>query len=285
MFGNKKNSKDQRRLMKDLRKTYEILMATLAIVVVIILYLEFTRPLTEEQANLLTKIDFSILAIFAVDYFYRLAKAEKKWSFIKTNIFDLVAIMPFDKVFRIARLARIVRLARFSRMLRFTKFIRVIALGHRIGNSFSGVLKTNGLVYVILATFLIILGGAFGIMAFEPGMDNFGDAIWWSLVTTTTVGYGDISPETTGGRVIAGILMVVGIGFLGMVTGSVATYFVNRLSCEKNEKKKSFTENQLIFIKNQIDNLGDMDLEDVKSLNKTIITIWKEVKNKEGIDK
>lgn len=271
--------------MKDLNKTYEILMAALAIVVVIILYIEFTRPLTEEQANLLAGIDFSILAIFAVDYFYRLHKAEKKWSFFKSNIFDLVAIMPFDKAFRIARLARIVRLARFSRALRFTKFIRVIALGHRIGNTFSGVLKTNGLVYVILATFLIIIGGAFGIMVFEPGMQDFGDALWWSLVTTTTVGYGDISPETVGGRIIAGILMIVGIGFLGMVTGSVATYFVNRLSGQKNEKKNTFTENQLVFIKNQIDTLGDMDLEDVKSLNKAILNIWEEIKNKGDIYK
>lgn len=107
-------------------------------------------------------------------------------------------------------------------------------------------------------------------------METFGDAIWWSLVTTTTVGYGDISPESVGGRVLAGILMVIGIGFLGMVTGSVATYFVDRLSRGQEQEKKSVADEQIEFIKSKLDNLEDLQYEDVEHLREIIMTNWRQ---------
>jgi voltage-gated potassium channel len=249
---------------------YELFMAFLALIVVAILFIEFTRPLTEEQKSILFRIDLTILLIFAVDYFYRLVRAKDKWVFIKSNIFDLIAIMPFDKAFRIARLARLIRLAR---MARFTKLVRIFALARRFGNTFAGVLRTNGLIYTISITFGIIFIGAFGILAFEPGMQNFGDALWWSLVTTTTVGYGDISPESTGGRVLAGILMLVGIGFLGMVTGSIATFFVTRLSKGDGSEKLSVIDEQLEYVKKKLDEIEKLSDEDCELLWTTIKTI------------
>ena len=64
----------------------------------------------------------------------------------------------------------------------------------------------------------------------------FSDALWWSFVTCTTVGYGDLSPETTIGRVTAVILMMFGIGFLGMLTGSITTFFTNRIKTKSETK-------------------------------------------------
>jgi voltage-gated potassium channel len=272
-------------MFKDKKKmlvNYEIFMAVLALVIVAILFIEFTRPLTESQEILLANIDLSILIIFAVDYFYRLAKAKEKWHFIKSNIFDLIAIMPFDKAFRIARLARLTRLARLARttrvarLLRLTKIIRLFAFARRFGCTFSGVLKTNGLAYVVMVTFGIVFMGAFGIMAFEDNMQAFGDALWWSLVTTTTVGYGDISPESAGGRILAGLLMIVGIGFLGMVTGSVATYFVDRLSKKECAVYNSVMKEHVEYIKNKLDELDSLSREDIVVLSRLISNVLEE---------
>lgn len=272
---------------KKLLVIYELFMAALALVVVAILFIEFTRPLTEAQENLLSNIDLTILVIFAIDYFYRLVKANNKWQFVKSNVFDLIAIMPFDKAFRIARLARLTRLIRLSRstrivrILRLTKLVRLFAFARRFSNTFSGVLKTNGLIYVVIVTFFVVVMGACGIMVFENSINTFGDAIWWSLVTTTTVGYGDISPESTGGRVIAGILMIFGIGFLGMVISSMATFFVDRLSSSRIEVKKTFTEEQLNFIKKQLDDIENMNQEDIEALTISIKNIWNHNKKSE----
>lgn len=258
---------------------YEIFMGLLALVIAVILLIEFTRPLTEEQKILLARIDFAILAIFAADYFYRLARAKNKWAFFKGNIFDLIAIMPFDKAFRIARLARLARLARMTRFARFTKVIRFFVFTRRFGNTFKEVMKTNGLIYMLLITIAIVVFGAFGIMFFEPDVGSYSDALWWSLVTTTTVGYGDISPESTGGRILAGFLMVLRIGFVAMVTGSITTYFVDKLSFKRNEERKTFRDKQLTFIKERLDNIENMSQEDIESLTMIIKKTWLQTKD------
>ena len=72
---------------------------------------------------------------------------------------------------------------------------------------------------------------------------RFIDALWWSFVTASTVGYGDISPQTGLGRLIASILMLVGIGTIGMLTGTIATYFTN---VEKDLTSTNETENFIL---------------------------------------
>ncbi|MFP4308458.1 MAG: potassium channel family protein, partial [Desulfococcaceae bacterium] len=76
---------------------------------------------------------------------------------------------------------------------------------------------------------VVTLLGSLGFVVFEKDM-KFGDALWWSIVTLTTVGYGDISPATLGGRLVGITIMVAGIGFLGTLTATIASIFVeNRL--------------------------------------------------------
>lgn len=256
---------------------YEITMASLAILIVFILYLELTTPLTKSQKDLLSYIDFSILFIFAVDYLYRFIRAEKKWAFFKDNIFDLIAIIPFDKAFRIARLARLgrlIRLSKLSKVFKLSKLLRIAIFIKKFFSTLGDILKTNGLIYVMLATVIIIFLGALGIMIVEPDIGTFGDSLWWSVVTTTTVGYGDISPKSFGGRIIACLLMLVGIGFLGMITGSIATYFVSRLSESERKKVKSIGDEQIDYIKRRLDNIGDLKEDDIRSLNELIVQLW-----------
>ena len=84
---------------------------------------------------------------------------------------------------------------------------------------------------VIGAIFLVFLLSSLGVLLFEnptnKGFHNLWDAMWWTLVTAATVGYGDKVPLTTGGRVVAVLVMLFGIGLLGMVTGRIASWLVN----------------------------------------------------------
>lgn len=104
---------------------------------------------------------------------------------------------------------------------------------------------------LIFVTFLIIIFGAVGIFYFEQtnndSVKGIFDAIWWSLVTITTVGYGDIFPVTLGGRLIAVMVMLMGIGFLGMFTATIASIFVEqKLKAEKGLKTVKVTEHLII---------------------------------------
>lgn len=191
------------------RWLYEGTMIGLALFVVYLL----TLP-NEGWVN---TANLAVWAVFVVDYAVRLGLSTDRRGFVRRNIPDLIAILPLD-FFRVARLARLARLVRL---------VRAGTVLWRASRDLRGIVGTNGLGYVLVVTVLVVLVGGFVVRLVEPAMGSVGDALWWSLVTATTVGYGDLSPATAVGRVVAGVLMVVGIGTIGMVTGSIATYFIH----------------------------------------------------------
>lgn len=191
------------------RRLYEFLMIAMALTVVALLL--FEPPEWGESLNV------GIWAVFALDYGTRLALSGDRRRFVRRNLVDLVAVLPLDAF----RSARILRLARLLRLL------RAGAVVWRVSATLRGVLRTNGLGWVLVTAVAVVIAGGVAMAAVEPEIGGLGDALWWSLVTATTVGYGDLSPATTAGRAIAGLLMLAGIGTIGMVTGSIATYFID----------------------------------------------------------
>lgn len=268
-------------LKNKLKIIYEVIMILLAIAVVSILMIETFLDIGEKTAEIFYSIDLYILIIFAIDYFTRLLfLTNNKKEFVKNNILDLIAIIPFSSVFRVARVARLARLGRLARLsrmskitrlLRFLKLFRAMALLKKATNIGKEILLTNGLYLVALFTMFVILFGALGMYQLEKGVsvNSFGDSLWWSFVTATTVGYGDISPVTTAGRLLASVLMVIGIGFVGMVTGTIATYFVNK--AEKLSKK----DKEIEQIKDKLDNFDELSLKELKYMNNRLIEIKK----------
>ena len=126
---------------------------------------------------------------------------------------------------------------------------------------------------------LIFFIGAFGYLfyASEPQVETFGDGIWWALVTITTVGYGDITPLTTLGRVVAGLLMLLGLGLIATITAIVSAKFIqNYVDSHTNDdvlEKLKELETEIEKIEELEDNvLGKLkELEtDVDELNKKI---------------
>lgn len=93
-------------------------------------------------------------------------------------------------------------------------------------------------ILLIMASLLVL--GTFGMAYFEPNR-SLPDAFWWSIVTLTTVGYGDIAPTTVAGRIIGGIIMILGIGILGMFTATIASIFVeNKLKADRGMNSFDF---------------------------------------------
>lgn len=153
-------------------------------------------------------------ALFAVDFAVRLATAPRRWHWLRHNMLDFASVaLPALRPLRLVRI-----------LAAFRVFQR------RAETTFRGrlVLYTGGL------SVLLVWMGALAVLQAErhaPGalITDVGRALWWSLVTVTTVGYGDISPVTPTGRVVATGFMLFGIALLGVVTGLFSSWIVERV--------------------------------------------------------
>lgn len=212
---------------------YDIFAGILAIIAVLVVMLQFSSGLTDAEARVVEVIDTIIYIIFVLDFIVRLVTCKNKRRFAKHNIIDLIAVLPFG-------------LFSNSNLASAFKLIKVLAYVLRLIGNIKEILFTNGFIYALGSTVIITILGSVGIYIFEKGISesivSYGDALWWSFVTVTTVGYGDISPTTTGGRFIACILMLAGIGFLSMLTSTISTFFFSAIQNKKGKGEKNVQE-------------------------------------------
>lgn len=190
-------------------------MALLAIISIVLIVLDYAH-----EINIISPpysiIDNSILIVFAIDYFVRLFYAKDKKRFFKENIFDLLSIIPVNNLFYVFRMARIGRAFRLLKLLRIFRLVGLTGRLHKF-------LKTNGLIYYLYISLTVIFIASSLYCISEKV--SFGTALWWSITTATTVGYGDVSPTTGLGKAAAVLLMFLGIGFIGMLTSSLTNFF------------------------------------------------------------
>jgi voltage-gated potassium channel len=156
---------------------------------------------------------------FVVDYVIRVSLAgDERRSYVKSHWYDLPLIaLP---------------------MLRPLRVLRVLAFARMVNRSATGGLVERAAVYVGGVAVMAVCLGSVAMLDAEqnaPGANitSFGDALWWACSTVTTVGYGDRYPVTTEGRVIAVALMLAGIGMVGAITASVATWMVSKVQRAK----------------------------------------------------
>lgn len=207
---------------------YNAAMAVLAVISITLIVLDYAKEI-KITAMPYNAIDNGILIIFAIDYFSRLTLAKDKWEFFKNNIFDLLSIIPATGVSSFFRIARIGRLLRLLKVLRL---LRLVGLAGRLER----LLEINGLLYYLYASLVVILVTSSLYCISEKV--SFPTALWWSIVTSTTVGYGDISPTTLVGKLAAVINMLIGIGLVGMLTSSITGYFAKSSGDDIEELKQ-----------------------------------------------
>lgn len=253
-------------MKKNAATFYELTMSLLAAVSVAFAIIDINSGLSVS----LSTVDNLILLIFVFDYFIRLILSKDKISFIKSNVLDLIAIIPFNSAFRIFRIAKLAKLARISKITKlgkFSKLSRLFAYSLRFMNKIKSFLNTNGFKYILSITaFLIVIGGI--AIHFTEGM-SFSDGFWWAFVTTTTVGYGDISPSSNSGRLVAMLLMLVGIGLIGSLTSTITSFFLY------HSKPSSVADETVENIKARLDDVTSLTDEDIDNICKILKTLNK----------
>ncbi len=200
-------------------RTLEPVMFALGVLFVPILLGPLLSDLSPEARTGMRIVGWGIWAAFGVEFLWLLYVSPNRSTMIRTHKLDLmIVILPF------------------FRPLRFLRIVRVGAAGSAAGRAVVALRRIGARPgmqpFFAMAAVAIAIGAAL-VLAFEhsqPGssISNYGDALWWAFVTSTTVGYGDYSPVTAGGRMVAISLMLVGIAGLSLVTASVAAMFVNQ---------------------------------------------------------
>jgi len=201
----------------------EVPMTVLALLWLAILVVPAVTHVPTAAAEALDSIDYVIWAAFVAEYLVKLYLAPSRRRFVRGHIIDLLVIaIPVSRPLRVLRLLRLARAG-----------LTLAELLHRARN----LLTHRGLHFVLLSVLAIILVGAaleFGFEqhAADANVRSYGDALWWAIVTVTTVGYGDRYPVTAAGRGVAVVLMITGIGLVGVLSATIASYFVGRQSSQ-----------------------------------------------------
>ena len=217
--------KNMKKIYSVLSKAYLFLIAVLTIISLIFLIADLTGAISLSDSPFL-QIEIAIWLIYVLDYLVRLIQAKDKRQFLKKNLLDLFAIIPVYPITLVLKNFKMFQLLKTADFLKIIRFLRIGIFLKLISQRTGKFLHTNGFIYILYGNIGIILISSI-IMSYTENM-SFLDALWWSFVTCATVGYGDISPKSTGGRIIAVILMLFGISSLGMLTGTITTYFTQK---------------------------------------------------------
>lgn len=236
---------------------YEIIFGILAIISVAFAIIDIKSGLSSWQQY----VDLSIWIIFVIDYVVRLVLSDNKKIFVKSNIFDLIAIIPFNSALRILRSFKFLRLLKVVKLMKIARFVAVLGRIYKKAKRF---LNINGFKFVLLTSIILILIGGIAISILENR--TFSDGIWWAFVTTTTVGYGDISPSTGFGRGIACILMITGIGLIGSLTSTITSYFMS-IGSKKDDMVSNDKIDMVLKLYNELNETEKDQFDRLKNTN------------------
>ena len=235
---------------------------------IVLLIIDILNTDTPTQSLSLERLDTALLAIFTIEYVLRISSYRPQQLLVfrynpaarlqihvvrrllfalhPLNLIDLLTILGGSPALRGLRALRLLRLLR---LIRSTKFFRY-------SNPFYGMVDAFNRNYLLFFGFSIVgactsLGGLCIYLTekgINPSISTLGDGIWWALVTLTTVGYGDISPVTVVGKVIAGALMVSGMFTLALFAGIVGqTLLSSVLSIREEQFRMSNTFKHIVI--------------------------------------
>jgi len=236
-----------------------LVLTILSLGVMVVLLL----PLSDATIQLLTVYDNLICVIFLIDFYLNLRGAAKKSDyFIKERGWlDLLGSIPsLGLLTNVGKFAGLLRLARLSRLARIARLLR----GENKKSLVKDVLEHRShyaAFITILLTILVLTVASVLVLQFESQSPEAkivtgGDALWYAIVTITTVGYGDYYPVTTAGRITAMFIMFMGVGIIGALASILASLLVGGSPAEEEEapgtEPAPTVEQELATIKNEL---------------------------------
>jgi voltage-gated potassium channel len=208
-------------------KAFDVALILLILVSVLAVMLDSIRSVSDRFGPLLRGLEWALTVAFSIEYVLRLACVRHPWSYARSffGVVDLLAVLPTYLslvvpgsqsllVVRFLRLLRVFRVFKLAEYVREAQFLReaLVASRRKIAVFFMAVLT---LVVIIGALMYLVEGEA-------SGFSTIPRSVYWAIVTLTTVGFGDITPRTPLGQLLASIVMLIGYSIIAVPTGIVS---------------------------------------------------------------
>ncbi len=265
----------------------------LSVLIIIDLILITLTLISEVGANLyygIVVFDTALCIILIIEFITRLMDSDNKKRFLLKNWTELIAAIPFDLIM----LPFVLNNAHL-RIFKILKFIKVIALFSQFFETIDVFLKKTHLDEIFGVTLLVVLASTLGLYLFDPSINSLFDSLWFVLSTITTVGYGDVLPQSGLGKIIGLITLIVGVLIFSTVTGAIASYFARRVLMNEdfnitehddniellkenlsfNKKNLSEVHSKVYKIDNDVESLKK-EVSELKEINKELT---EEIKN------
>lgn len=169
-----------------------------------------------------TRLDVALWSIFVLETSMMLLLVDNRWRYIRNNWMNVAII--------VAGLPMLLGVESYLGALRLLRLLILLDLSVHMGASLARLLSRNALLPTFLGSVIVVIMAGYVISEIDSAIDDTGEGIWWAWVTITTVGYGDIVPTSTVGRIFAGLLMLIGLGLVSLLTANIAAFTIERSS-------------------------------------------------------
>jgi voltage-gated potassium channel len=229
-------------------KWFDLILIFIILVSVILVMLESVTEFDEKYHGALLTMEWIITIFFTVEYIARIISIRKPSSYIFSfyGIIDFLSTIPLYLSYLVAgsQVLLAVRAFRLLRIFRILKLVQYIGEASQLRTALrASRTKIAVFIYVVLILSIIMGTLMYLIESPEAGFTSIPRSIYWTIVTLTTVGYGDIAPQTTIGQFMATVIMILGYGIIAVPTGIVTVEFAKH-----NGKGKDEDQNHLVHI-------------------------------------
>lgn len=216
-------------------KSFDIILIGAIILSVIVVILDSVNSFQQKYGDILYTIEWILTILFTIEYIFRLISVRYPWRYALSffGVIDILAILPTYVSFFLpgAQYLLTVRILRLLRVFRVFKLSEYIQDAQILVVALKASARKIGIFILAVLTLVTVIGSIMYVIEGEAnGFKDIPTSIYWAIVTLTTVGYGDISPQTALGQLFASIVMIMGYGIIAVPTGIVTVEIAKAVS-------------------------------------------------------
>ena len=243
-------------VVSNLRTLSDLIISALVILDTILIGFILLYP-SYANSMYIVGFDLVVCIILFVEFIYN--KRSKDYeSNLREDVIDIFAMIPLMFFMILPPV--------WTNYLAFMRLFRIVVLLEKGKKAIFNVIEKTNLSYIILTLFIIICTGSIAILVLDEsshgGINTPLDAVWYVISTVSTVGYGDVTPDTVGGKIVGIILMIVGVGFFSLLTAYLSSLFM-----EEHEEEEDEIKNKITSMEKSVDEMKS-EIKELKELLK-----------------